>query len=90
MAVGQLLELDDFPKEALAYFRVDSPTPEKLNLNKLTVAQMRRHPYINFFQARAIDDYRRLRGPLHSLDDLRLHRDFKPEDIERLRPYVCF
>ncbi len=90
VAVGQLLELDDFPKEALAYFRVDSPTPEKLNLNKLTVAQMRRHPYINFFQARAIDDYRRLRGPLHSLDDLRLHRDFKPEDIERLRPYVCF
>ena len=90
VAVGQLLELDDFPKEALPYFRVDSPTPEKLNLNKLTVAQMRRHPYINFFQARAIDDYRRLRGPLHSLDDLRLHRDFKPEDIERLRPYVCF
>ena len=90
VAVGQLLELDDFPKEALAYFRVDSPTPEKLNLNKLSVAQMRRHPYLNFFQARAIDDYRRLRGPLHSLDDLRLHRDFKPEDIERLRPYVCF
>lgn len=90
VAVGQLLELDDFPKEALAYFRVDSPAPEKLNLNKLTVAQMRRHPYLNFFQARAIDDYRRLRGPLHSLDDLRLHRDFKPEDIERLRPYVCF
>ncbi len=42
----------------------------------------------NFLQARAIADYRRLHGPLKSLDDLRLLREFPPEAIERLRPYV--
>ena len=42
----------------------------------------------NFAQARAITDYRRLHGPLHSLDDLRLSKDFPREVIERLTPYV--
>ena len=53
VAVGQLLELDGFPEEALPYFSVVHPHTEKLNLNTLTLAQLRRHPYINFYQARA-------------------------------------
>ena len=40
--------------------------------------------------ARAITDYRRLHGPLHSLNDLRLSRDFPQEVITRLEPYVEF
>jgi DNA uptake protein ComE-like DNA-binding protein len=40
--------------------------------------------------ARAITDYRRLYGPLKSLDDLRLSKDFPPEAIARLTPYVQF
>lgn len=88
--VGQLLEIDDFPEETLAYFTVHGANPRKLNLNKLTLNQLRRHPYINFYQARDIVDYRRLKGPLKSLADLRLHKDFPAEAIERLAPYVEF
>lgn len=44
----------------------------------------------NFLQAKAIIEYRRLRGPLHSLQDLKLHKDFPPEAIQRLEPYVEF
>ena len=44
----------------------------------------------NFAQAKAITDYRRLKGPLHSLQDLRLQKDFTPEAIQRLEPYVEF
>ena len=53
-----------------------------------TLNELKRHPYINFFQAKAITDYRRLRGPIHSLQDLRLSKDFPPEAIQRLEPYV--
>ena len=40
--------------------------------------------------ARDIVDYRRLKGPLHSLNDLHLLKDFPPEIIKRLEPYVEF
>lgn len=44
----------------------------------------------NFAQAKAITDYRRLHGPLHSLNELRLSKDFPPEAIKRLLPYVAY
>ncbi|MBQ7421717.1 MAG: helix-hairpin-helix domain-containing protein [Prevotella sp.] len=88
--VIQLTEIDDFPEDALQYFVVSNPNPRKLNLNQLSLNQLRRHPYINFYQARTITDYRRLKGNLQSLDQLRLLKDFPPEAIERLAPYVEF
>ena len=90
VSVDQLRELDGFPEEALAYFVVSQPQTRKLNLNTLTLNQLRQHPYINFYQARAITDYRRLKGNLQSLDQLRLLSDFTPEAIQRLKPYVSF
>ena len=56
----------------------------------LKLNELKRHPYINYYQAKAIMDYRRLRGPLHSLDELRLLKDFTAEDIARLQHYVIF
>ena len=86
----QLMEIDGFPTSALKYFTVNRAHITKLNVNRLTLAQLRHHPYIGFYQARDIVDYRRLRGPLKSLDDLSLLKSFTPETIERLRPYVEF
>jgi DNA uptake protein ComE-like DNA-binding protein len=88
--VEQLKEIDGFPESALKYFTTSSNDVAKINVNKLSLNQLKRHPYISFYQARDIVDYRRLRGPLKSLDDLRLLKDFPPEAIERLRPYVEF
>lgn len=88
--VSQLCEIDGFPEDALQYFVVENPQTRKMNLNKLTLNQLKRHPYINFYQAREICDYRRLKGPLTSLEQLRLLKDFSPETINRLTPYVEF
>lgn len=86
----QLLEIDDFPEEALPFFTVDAGDIQRLDINRLSLSQLKRHPYINYLQARAICDYRRLKGPLASLDQLRLLSAFTAADIERLRPYVRF
>ena len=88
--VDQLDEIENFPSEAKSFLIVRNAHPQKLNLNKLSLNELKRHPYINFFMARAITDYRRLHGPLHSLNDLRLSRDFPQEVITRLEPYVEF
>ena len=89
--VEQLLEIENFPEAAVAYFTVsDHPRLQKLNLNRLSQNELKRHPYINYYQAREIVDYRRLHGRLESLQQLSLLKDFPKEAIERLEPYVEF
>ena len=90
VSVDQLDEIEGFPLEAKDYLTIEGATPRKLNVNTLSLNELRRHPYLNFYQAKAITDYRRLHGPLHSLSDLRLSKDFPPEAIKRLEPYVDF
>ena len=88
VSVDQLDEIEDFPLDAKDYLVVQDARPRKLNVNKLTLSELRRHPYINFYQAKAITDYRRLHGPIRSLNDLHLSKDFPQEAIDRLEPYV--
>lgn len=91
VCVQQLLEIENFPDTAVNYFIIPDDTQlRKLNLNRLSLNELKRHPYISFYQARAIVDYRRLHGPLESLQQLSLSRDFPPEAIKRLAPYVEF
>lgn len=88
--MAQVLESGPVPESTLQYITIDAAQVHKLNVNKLSLNQLRRHPYINFYQAKAICEYRRLHGPLHSLEELRFSPDFPPAQIERLQPYVTF
>ena len=90
VSVDQLDEIEGFPLDAKDYLVIEHATPRRLNVNTLSLNELRRHPYLNFYQAKAITDYRRLHGPLRSLSDLRLSKDFPPEAIKRLEPYVEF
>lgn len=89
----QLLEIEDFPEESLPYFRIskhDTEQIQRLFINRLSIHQLKRHPYIGYYRARAIVDYRRLKGPIHRWEDLSMLPDFTPDVIARLSPYVSF
>ena len=88
VSVDQLDEIEDFPQASKQYFVIADAHPKRLNINRLTFQQLRRHPYINFYQAKAITDYRRLHGDIKSLNELRLSKDFTDEAIRRLEPYI--
>lgn len=90
VSVDQLDEIEDFPLDAKDYLVIKNPSPRKLNINQLSLNDLKRHPYINYYRAKAIMDYRRLHGPIQSLDDLRLYKDFPQETIDRLAPYVAY
>jgi DNA uptake protein ComE-like DNA-binding protein len=90
VSIDQLDEIDDFPTEAKQYLVINNPAPKKLNINQLSLNELKRHPYINFYMAKAITDYRRLHGAIKSLNELRLNKDFSPEAIKRLTPYVAY
>lgn len=87
-SVRQLLEIQDMPEEALPYFEVNPGKVHRLNVNKLSLVELRRHPYINYYQAKAIVDYRRLYGEIHDMGQLKLMKYFTPDDFERLRHYI--
>lgn len=86
----QLLEIDDFPVKAIAYINIDSENIKKININKSSLAQIKRHPYINYYQASAIVNFRRLHGMIKSISELRLMKEFSPEDLKRIEPYVTY
>ena len=90
VSARQLDEITDFPQQAKPYFTISTAQVRRLNINTLTLEQLRRHPYINYYQARAILDYRRQHGRIADLAELSLLRDFPEEAIERLRPYVAY
>lgn len=92
VSVSQLDEIEDFPHEALPFFTLDEGAApvKKLNVNSLSLNELKRHPYLNFYQARAIVDYRRQNGPIADMNELRLLPDFGDKAIQRLRPYVSY
>jgi len=90
VSTDQLNEIENFPQEAKKYFTAEPSQVRRLNVNRLSLNELKCHPYINYYQAKAIVDYRRLHGPLKSLNDLHLLPDFPDDAIKRLEPYVCF
>ncbi|MBO5186191.1 MAG: helix-hairpin-helix domain-containing protein [Prevotella sp.] len=88
VSIDQLDEIDDFPLDAKHFFVLGDSKPRKIDVNTCTLAQMKRHPYMGFFRAKAIVDYRRIHGALTNIDELALHRDFPGEAIKRLKPYL--
>nr|WP_308570538.1 helix-hairpin-helix domain-containing protein [uncultured Prevotella sp.] len=89
-SVKQIEEIGGVPPEAEKYLKVSPSGIHRLKINQLTVNQLRRHPYINFYQARTIYDYRRLHGPIKNLNQLANDRDFPPAEIARLAPYIDY
>ena len=90
VSAEQAMEATEMPDSVLKYMTVSSQPVQKINVNKLSVQRLMNHPYLNFYQAKAINEYRRNKGELHSVEELSRLEGFRATDIDRLRPYVEF
>ena len=88
ISVNQLKEIEDIPDSCLQWFDVKNSQTRRINVNKASLTALKRHPYIGALRAVAIDKFRRTRGTIHSIDELRFSNDFTDEDIKRLQDYV--
>lgn len=89
--VRQLLELEGFPADALAWLEVrDSAAVQRLDVNHMSERRLMRHPYMGYYRAAEIVVYRRVHGSLPSIDVLAGLPHFSEDDIARLRPYLSF
>lgn len=91
VSVSQISEIKSIPSDALAWFEVKpSHSVKKIDVNSGGVEKLTRHPYINFYQAKAIVEYRRKRGDIKSVRQLGFMEQFSEADIKRLEPYLKF
>ena len=93
-AVSQLREvygIDEERYQALApWFVADTAYLQKLKVNELPANLLRKHPYINYHQAKVIEKLRKQKGKLSGWENLRLLEEFTEADRQRLTPYLSF
>lgn len=93
-SVGQLKELhgvsDSLYTQWEPWFYVDVSLIRPLPVNEAGITRLRNHPYLNFYQAKAIVELRKQYGTLNGWRDLSLLEEFDSEDAERLKPYLHF
>lgn len=88
--VSQLLEVKYVDTTLLVWFQVKSDIYRKISINKADIDELRSHPYMDFYKAKAVVDYRRKRGQITGMTQLSMLKEFSDEDITRLSHYFSF
>lgn len=90
-SVEQLREISIVSPELLEWFTVSSSSAvQKINLNKASFQALNSHPYISYEQTKSLLQYRRLYGDVKDEATLLSTGIFTQEELERLRPYICY
>ena len=92
--LDEVFVLRDAPdlRDSLKKYTFVAPgfAPQAVNVNTATFDEMYLHPYIGKPKARLIVAYRQQHGPFRSIEDLKKVPVLKPEDVEKMRPYLRF
>lgn len=86
----QLQEVEYVTPEMMKWFSLEETPIKKMNINKVGIDKLRAHPYLNFYQAKVIVEYRKKRGEIKSLSQLSLYEEFTEKDLQRLAVYFSF
>ena len=62
----------------------------KIRVNIASVERLKSHPYLNFYQSKAIYELRRKKGKLKAVTDLNVLPEFTPESLAKINPYLSF
>ncbi len=93
-SLQQLDEVDGLYPETKARLKsVMQLTPtdiRPLRVNEASLEKLREHPYVSFWQAKAMVELRKARGRIRSIEELAAYKEFKPADLERLKWYLAF
>ena len=94
MSVEQLRELygmtDDNFNKISPNCSVNLDLVKKIQINTASVERLNSHPYLNFYESKAIYEYRRRKGRIKTPDELKSISELKPEIIHKILPYFSF
>lgn len=93
-SVSQLREVYGIDEERYnamkSWFSADMSMICLLDVHKMSIKDLQKHPYIDYRQARIIDQLRKQKGKLTGWENLQLLEEFTDADKERLTPYLSF
>lgn len=88
--VSQLQEVPHVRVELNKWFVVTPAGLHKIQVNSASLDKLRSHPYMDFYKAKAIMEYRRKRGKIKGLSQLSMFEEFTEKDLKRLSLYLTF
>ena len=89
--INQILEVEGVPDSLMKWFFLADSVPfRKIQVNTESVSSLRKHPYLDFYQARAIVEFRRERGNIKGPEQLSFLEEFTDQDLVRLDPYLDY
>jgi competence ComEA-like helix-hairpin-helix protein len=93
-SINQLKELKSMSDEQFAkigkFLRLSDIKINRISVNRSGFEHLRAHPYLNFYQVKAIVELRKKRGKINSLSELSLLEEFSQQDFDRLKHYLDF
>lgn len=83
---------NDLSEKISPHIKIDPSKIQTISINKAGIDKLRSHPYINFYQAKAIYEYRRNKGLIKSFSDLKsIDADYFSEEFWlKIEPYLEF
>ena len=72
----------------LPFVKVDPDQIKQMDINQCPLPALRKHPYIGYYLAKAIADYRVKHVMFRSVDEVSLLPGMTPEKFKQLRPYL--
>jgi competence protein ComEA len=90
----QLLEMKGFTDSMLLKIKpqiwLDTSIIRKIAINSISDIDLQKHPYCWYGVGKSIVNYRAKHGPFKEAGDLRKIIAIRPEQLERLLPYLLF
>lgn len=77
-------------EEIAPYITIDTSQVERLHINEATLQQLKRHPYLDYYQAKAITEYRKKAGSIGNPQDLLKINLIDENTAKKIRPYIQF
>jgi len=91
---AQLREVYALPEEVIALLEqhafIIENTQQRIAINKATVEDLQKHPYIRERLAKTIVNYRQQHGNFKSIDDLAKIKILQTETLQKIEPYLRY
>ena len=81
---------EELYEKIIPFFEINTDSLRKIPVNTASLDRLRAHPYLNFYQAKAILEIRKKSGRLDGITQLELLEEFTGEDMEKLGYYLDF
>ncbi|MDO9154771.1 MAG: helix-hairpin-helix domain-containing protein [Paludibacter sp.] len=93
-SVEQLTEIYGMTSENYekisSFCTVNNDLIDKIAVNTASIERLNAHPYLNFYQAKAIYELRRRKGKIKSVADFKNLTELSAENITNIQPYLNF